>query len=803
MSSGVQAPPVPRTGGPVPEPPPERRVPHRVPAPPEVSDDLLLLPVLALLAAACLPLGRAVVGWGVLQPVGAAVLVTVGLSWGARRVGLGPVGALVASVLAWGAFVTAAFLSQTTVLLLMPTPDTLEAFPQLWAQGIEHIRAYPAPSPPDPGLYLLIVTGVWAVSHAVDGLVFRLQAPIKAILLALALWVVPLLVTAGQGSPGVWTVPFLAASALLLLFSAGTDVGRWGRWVTSPGGRSGHPVAGLIGPGAFIAGAAILAGLLLAATLPGYDEPPWYELRGAGGTTVTTNPIVTIRPSLVAADHGPVMRVRTPRPVYLRTTALDVYSEQGEWTNAGIRGASIPRQDGRIAADAPIARVEQVDIEVEVVNLPGAVLVPAPYQPRTIAADFSAGFQYDPRLATLTTDRDATLQPGDRYQVTVAVPDPDPEAVRSLVSETRPEHSRLPGNVPPQVAELARQVVRDAGATTPFEQALAIQEEFQSGRWAYSLEPEAGHSGDAMLAFITHRVGYCEQYAGTMAVMLRTLGLPARVAVGFTPGELVSDEDDGPDAFVVTNGNAHAWVEVLFPGHGWLAFEPTPRTDGNVLTPSAGDPAPSVTDAMQEGSEPIDAPETPSPAEAIPEGDDENAADQNKQGVDESGGAPEQTEGDETGRLLIVLLAALIGVGAAVAVALGRRRARPSRQPLARVLGAYRSVEQIGRGLGMRPASWETDHEYLRRLSGTAATVPEAPTAAGTLGRRVSQARYAPALPVPAAVEAESAAGVLRRALLSGRSAPVRALVTCRGRLATAAGGVRARAAAATRRGRR
>ena len=64
--------------------------------------------------------------------------------------------------------------------------------------------------------------------------------------------------------------------------------------------------------------------------------------------------------------------------------------------------------------------------------------------------------------------------------------------------------------------------------------------------------------------------GYCQHFAGAMALMLRFLGIPARVAAGFTSGKR---EDGG---WTVTDHNAHAWVEVWFPGYGWLAFDPTP-----------------------------------------------------------------------------------------------------------------------------------------------------------------------------------------------------------------------------------
>ena len=80
-----------------------------------------------------------------------------------------------------------------------------------------------------------------------------------------------------------------------------------------------------------------------------------------------------------------------------------------------------------------------------------------------------------------------------------------------------------------------------------------------------------GHGNDAIEAFLRQRIGYCEQFAGTFAAMARSIGVPARVAVGFTPG---TEQPDGSRS--VLGKNAHAWPEIWFDGLGWVPFEPTP-----------------------------------------------------------------------------------------------------------------------------------------------------------------------------------------------------------------------------------
>jgi transglutaminase-like putative cysteine protease len=111
-----------------------------------------------------------------------------------------------------------------------------------------------------------------------------------------------------------------------------------------------------------------------------------------------------------------------------------------------------------------------------------------------------------------------------------------------------------------------------ADARTPYGVVVAIEAWLRStGGFAYDETPPATEGVPPLAHFVaTGKRGYCQQFAGAMALMLRLLGVPARVAAGFTSGTY---EDGG---WTVTDHNAHAWVEVWFPGYGWLAFDPTP-----------------------------------------------------------------------------------------------------------------------------------------------------------------------------------------------------------------------------------
>lgn len=747
----------------------------------DLREDVLMLATLALLTAASVPLARVYLGLAFFRPVLGAVLLALGLSWGARRLGAGPVGSLLISIGGWVAFVSAAFLSDTLYAGVLPTGGTIGAGATLWVRGLELMQLRPSPAFAEAGLMFITVTGVWAVTHAVEGLVFRLAAPVKAILMALILWTVPLCFAPSSNRAWVWAVPFLAASALLMLAFAGADLRRWGTW--TPGARPGYPTAepSLLPSGAVLAMVAIVAGAVLAGALPGFGDKPWYQLRGMGGTTLTTNPIVDIRTRLVARDTGPVMRVITDRPVYLRTTALDVYSDAEEWTNAGIRGAPI---NGEFPWEVDLGPVQRVRLEVEVRNLPQAVLVPTPYQALSVSGPIADQFQYDRSNSTVTLDEGATLQRGDTYAITAAVPSPAIGQLQSAAVSTNPRYTQLPSNVPNQVRKLADEIVERRDAQTPFEQALAVQDELRS--WRYSVDPPQGHGGQAMLAFIANRVGYCEQFAGTMAVMLRSLGLPTRVAVGFTPGDLV---DDDSNAYVVTNANAHAWVEVLFDGLGWLAFEPTPRSDGNVLVPTAVNVAPSQTaaqtdDRADDGSADAQNFENAGPEEFSPrdfaDGQPTDTPTAPATAPGAGGGGRGGRSGTPVGWFVLLGLVGTALLAATVASTRGHHDL-PGRPPLERVLHARAEVEQLARGMGLAPAPWETDHEYLSRVAYRSGS--SAAAAAESLATQAARARYARRLSEQSAVEAERSSAALQTEMLRDRSATQRAVIRLRGRL--------------------
>jgi transglutaminase-like putative cysteine protease len=736
------------------------------PRPPSVAADATgALRVAALVFAAVLPFGRVFITGEWFVPVLLAGLLPVGISLLARRLRLRWWWGLALQVVAWLWF-TAFMLLPATLWAGLPTLESARLAVRVTVIGIERVAVLPAPVYPEVPLLLLAVTGVWWVAASIDVLALRLDAPGKAVVCAATLWIVPLAIVPGGDAPWLLAAPLLLAGAAMLLAQAERDFIRWGPQVAPGGGpRPGTAPPRRQSSGAVLAVCALLAGALLAGMLPGFGDPPWYELRARATTTLTDNPIVQLRANLVATDPGAVMQVRSPEPVYLRSTALDVYSEAEVWETSGIEPKPL-RSGGYVPGGVFTADTNRVRIEV--VDVTDGVLVPTPIGPSRFEPPAGITARYDRRTSTFTFGDDR-LQTGQRYAVQAGRARINPDVLMSMDTPAPPELTALPEQVPPEVSRLARQIVDEAGAESPFEQALAIQNELRS--WEYSLQPPAGHSGVAMRTFLEQRVGYCEQFAGTMAVMLRTLDIPARVAVGFTPGTV--DPDD-PTLWTVSWANAHAWVEVRFGG-SWVAFEPTPRSDGNVLVPSVSDPVPSQTLQAPQSTAADGGGESPN-FDIF----DEREALQNQAAREAQGGAGGLIGGggDQVGRLAqpsLLVTAVLLALAVLLLlVMLGRRTTVATGSPSERVLIVRERIGRLGHGLGMPAPAWETDREYLRRLAPDDDNARE-------LAAAVTVARYAPRVTDDVAVRAERAGGQLATQLLDGRPWWRRALIHARG----------------------
>jgi len=134
-------------------------------------------------------------------------------------------------------------------------------------------------------------------------------------------------------------------------------------------------------------------------------------------------------------------------------------------------------------------------------------------------------------------------------------------------------------NLDPRVSGLARQIT--ASSANDYERARSIERYLQTN-FAYTLDLGDRVPADPIANFLFERKrGHCEYFASSMAVMLRTLGIPSRIVNGFRGGEF----NDLTGSYIIRAREAHSWVEAYFPGHGWIQFDPTPAAS---FSPSSG-----------------------------------------------------------------------------------------------------------------------------------------------------------------------------------------------------------------------
>jgi protein-glutamine gamma-glutamyltransferase len=271
-----------------------------------------------------------------------------------------------------------------------------------------------------------------------------------------------------------------------------------------------------------------------------------------------------------------VMRVRAPRPALWRGEAFDVYDGVG-WVASDDRTRSIPSADGAAAtvpsapspAEATFAPTERV-VQTFYLESREPNVVFGAYRPSEVY--FPAGGlridRYDSIRAPILLD------PGLIYSVVSEVPAASPQALRYLTPSWPPEvlarYTQLPDTMPSRIGELARRIT--AGESTIVGKVLAVQRWLRENtRYDLGIPPDPPGTDPIDQFLFVRRRGFCEHIASAMAVLLREVGVPTRLVTGFGPGE----RNAFTGYFEVRELDAHAWVEVLYPGAGWMAYDPT------------------------------------------------------------------------------------------------------------------------------------------------------------------------------------------------------------------------------------
>ncbi|MEU5615028.1 DUF3488 and transglutaminase-like domain-containing protein [Streptomyces sparsogenes] len=763
---------------------------------------LAICGALATVAAACalLPLVDKP-GWLVEAALLLAIQSTVGAL--ARRVPLARPLTVAAQAVAGLLLLTLAFARGQAFAGVLPSPRAFQELGRLLEQGTVDVGQYAIPAPVTDGIRLLLVGGVLVIGLVVDVLAVTYRSAAPAGLPLLALYSV----AAGLSDGGRDWLWFLVAASgyLLLLLAEGRDrLSQWGRvfsggaarpYGMAPSGLAaagGGPAPAPVRTGRRIGALALGIAVAVPAMLPSLDGGLLDQQNdgggsgGGSGTISAVNPLVSLQDSLNQPQNREVLRYRTSsqttQDMYLRIVALDKFDGEA-WKSSERHVQDVPDNLPTPSGLGPSVRVSSIDTSIKASDWYAQNWLPLPYPAMKVEID--GRWRYEPEGRTLVGDRGQTTR-GVRYRVNSLVVEP---TAAQLAAAPRPsakllrEYTKVPDSLPAVVARTARQVT--AGSTNAYEQAVKLQDYFAvNGGFRYDTRVQSGSGSTAIVKFLRQKEGFCVHFSFAMAAMARTLGIPARVAVGFTPGTAQAD-----GSVSVGLKDAHAWPELYFEGVGWTRFEPTPSRGTQPDYTMEQTPSGDSTD------EPTQAPTASEEPSAAPSASDSCAQDRKKLG--ECGAVPGEQPDDTSSSggwsmstrvgwssfaalLLVIPMLPMLWRQRLRSRRLGGSGGRTEQDAADRILAAWRELVDTAWDFGIAPDDSQTSRSAVARIVRGADLDQEAAEAARRVATAVEQVLYAPR-PRPAPGIGDDVRLVLAgfRAT-SGRWARLRALLAPR-----------------------
>lgn len=474
----------------------------------------------------------------------------------------------------------------------------------------------------DDSIFLFfIVTLGFVLAYTSAWLVYRTRSPWLMIIAN----AVVLLINLSNTTSGyiIFLVIFLLAALLLVLrFNLYESIKRWN--------RQGLRYSEDLGWDIMQAGALISIGILIFSwILPyGYTDPnvaqiwtvdsnPWVQLQN------TWDRIISVNGGVNAANRGSFRDTLTlggnpnlnneivftvqsdDGSQYLQSTVFDTYTDRG-WTISPTSNHSLKAKETN---PLPVLKTRPVTQRITVVNQPA---LQYPYlfgAPQIVSANSPASLMQSRTTGETTAwlNQNGFITGGNTYTVTSDVSSADEASLRAIplpkdaTSTYSPSgqasadaydpdivrvYTQLPQGIDPQIGILAQNITRDKKAM--YDKVLAL-ETYLRANYAYDLNinKPPREEGVSWFLFRSHNRGFCNYFSSAMAVMARSLGIPARVVVGYTNGNY----DTKTHQRVIRGVDAHAWTQVYFAGYGWINFEPSqsfatfsrplPDTSGN------------------------------------------------------------------------------------------------------------------------------------------------------------------------------------------------------------------------------
>ncbi|HET6189211.1 MAG TPA: transglutaminase domain-containing protein, partial [Trebonia sp.] len=666
---------------------------------------------------------------------------------------------------------------------LLPTATSLRLLWDLAGQGFHESSKYAPPVPALSGMVLLAAAGIGIIAVLTDLIAVRLGSAALAGLPLLLLFTEPFTLSISRDALGT-TVAFCAATAgyLWMLSSEGRDrIREWEH--KNPDPRLMPDTTAVAAAGRRVGAASMVVALCVPLIIPGLHVTRLFGSGqpgigghgpGAGAGAGFPDPNTQMSNELHTTQAQMVFSYTSTaaNPQYFQVYVLDNLTATQGWKIFGQSPSlvnvspQLPAEPGLgAAAGGSFAKVTTH------VTLSGSVpqdqyhALPVPYPATAVTA---AGSLQADRSSLMVFDNGQRLA-GLSYSVQSLDAAPAAQSLNDDAAAPAPStgyYARVPA---PYLAlhGLAQSVVKAAGAKTAFQDAVALQDWLSAGGgFRYTLNAPTVISESGLANFLEHtKRGYCQQFSFAMAALARLLGIPARVAIGFTSGTPVAGSQ-----WVVTSHDAHAWPELYFQGFGWLRFEPTPpgsapgqgTATAPVYTFSASGTLPGSSAGSQQGG----APGTPGGASNL------NQGLKNRLGfpIGGAGGAAGSgAAGVNPWEVLgfcvlgLAVIAAAVPGGVRLLIRRRRWRGRAARADDARAHAAWRELRDdlVDYRVGYLPS--QSPRTVAAR---TASTLELAPPAAGALGRIAmaeERARYAARADSGAGLRADSAA--VRRAV--------------------------------------
>lgn len=676
----------------------------------------------------------------------AALILGATITWTALSYRAHPIIVVGLNLIALGIAVARIAAPETTNGLL-PTSETLTVLGEQLDRAFNLIRTGIEPVQPLPGIVIIVAVVFWVAGVILTWGLMR-GHPYVALIPPLVLALQFATMDRGRTS---WL-----RIAVFLLIVAGSIVaitnderdqaaGRMSRagQHVSLRNRLAPSAAGLLGVTLFFS---VITTGLMGGAVPYDGVLPWRSSTGLGSDFyggVAYNPFVGIQQSVLSLSDTPVFQAEITgdipaNQVYFRLLTMETYNG-GQFAADDPTVVDLetrPWEDGGHQFTGPTGNVTTgVQIERLTMNWLPQTYVPDDFSAEDdIARDVRVrqedgslflegnvtyeGMRYTvnsnvpkPDIAVLAAGADGALSPAFAFADTEQdVPDP-------VIVDPRPEppnvdvYLDLPDDIDSGIAAEARR--QTSNLTTNYEIGLALESWFHSDAFRYDAAIDPGHAANDLAAWLldpespNHRTGYCENFATAMAVMARTLEVPSRVVLGFTPGQPTDQEN----VVVVRDRNAHAWVELWMPTQGWVRFDPTPRGDevnpttfglaeaelGFALTQYLDVPDP----------EPLDFEGAPIPRPEFGEGDFPPFA---GSGTSESTGGGLQVPG-WLKTITPIVLFIVLAIGAVPAVKWWKRRRRMKRLEDGDVSAAWEDIVARLTDLGETPSPAATPRQ--------------------------------------------------------------------------------------------